>query len=394
MKKITFVIPSRNNLEFLKLAYNSIKNLGNNHEVLVLDDASVDGTTEWLSTLNDDLLLVYRNEGPERIGIVGMFDAGIKIARTEIIMAFHADMVAGPELDVAILRHLEKGTVVSATRVEPPLHPEGLCKVTKNFGIEPEEFDFDVWNKWCTSDGFNEEYTGKVTSGIFAPWCMYKDDFERLGGHDELFAPQSREDSDLFNRFLLAGYKFKQPWDGVVYHFTSRGSRFNKHSGGSTGVDSPEWQKTNLKNEKNFIRKWGCFAMHDHYMLPILFPKYDIGIIAKNCNNQLIELLEPWCTTLYTDGNFNSYIQNQKSETLYDLNKRIFDIHSKVNNNIEIRIDGHKFSEVDYEIIKSISEIIQNQQEIGSFEIENMEVNINSLESTEKTLTTIIKKGN
>ena len=49
MKKITFVIPSRNNLEFLKLAYNSIKNLGNSHEVLVLDDASVDGTTEWLS---------------------------------------------------------------------------------------------------------------------------------------------------------------------------------------------------------------------------------------------------------------------------------------------------------------------------------------------------------
>ena len=129
-------------------------------------------------------------------------------------------------------------------------------------------------------------------------------------------------------------------------------------------------------------------------MLPILFPKYDIGIVAKNCSNQLIELLEPWCTTLYTDGNFDSYIQNQKSETLYDLNKRIFNIHSKVNNNIEIRIDGHKFSEIDYEIIKSISEIIQNQQEIGSFEIENMKVSINSLESTEKTLTTIIKKGN
>ena len=28
MEKITFVIPSRNNLEFLKLAYDSIRNLG------------------------------------------------------------------------------------------------------------------------------------------------------------------------------------------------------------------------------------------------------------------------------------------------------------------------------------------------------------------------------
>jgi len=29
MEKITFVIPSRNNLEFLKLSYKSIKNLKN-----------------------------------------------------------------------------------------------------------------------------------------------------------------------------------------------------------------------------------------------------------------------------------------------------------------------------------------------------------------------------
>ena len=35
MEKITFVIPSRNNLEFLQLAYKSIKNLEGNHEILV-----------------------------------------------------------------------------------------------------------------------------------------------------------------------------------------------------------------------------------------------------------------------------------------------------------------------------------------------------------------------
>ena len=42
---------------------------------------------------------------------------------------------------------------------------------------------------------------------MFAPWCMYKSDFLAVGGHDELFAPQSREDSDLFYRFYLNGYK-------------------------------------------------------------------------------------------------------------------------------------------------------------------------------------------
>ena len=72
MKKITFVIPSRNNLEFLKLAYTSIKALNNNHEVLVLNDASSDGTIDWINSLNDPDLLVYDNPGPERIGIVGI----------------------------------------------------------------------------------------------------------------------------------------------------------------------------------------------------------------------------------------------------------------------------------------------------------------------------------
>ena len=72
----------------------------------------------------------------------------------------------------------------------------------------------------------------RITEGIFAPWCMYKEDFLSIGGHDELFAPQSREDSDLFNRFSLNGYELIQSWDALVYHFTSRGSRFNKFAGG------------------------------------------------------------------------------------------------------------------------------------------------------------------
>jgi succinate dehydrogenase/fumarate reductase flavoprotein subunit len=41
-----------------------------------------------------------------------------------------------------------------------------------------------------------------------------------------LFAPQSKEDTDIFNRFHLNGIKFVQTWEGFVYHMTCRGSRF------------------------------------------------------------------------------------------------------------------------------------------------------------------------
>ena len=67
--KITFVLPSRNNLEFLQLAYKSLRNLKTIHQVLVLDDASVDGTLDWLNSLNDPDLTVYSNPGPNRVGI-------------------------------------------------------------------------------------------------------------------------------------------------------------------------------------------------------------------------------------------------------------------------------------------------------------------------------------
>ena len=45
MKKISFIVPSRNNISYLKWCYNSIiNNLDGQHEILLADDASSDGT--------------------------------------------------------------------------------------------------------------------------------------------------------------------------------------------------------------------------------------------------------------------------------------------------------------------------------------------------------------
>ena len=376
MEKITFVIPSRNNLEFLQLAYKSIRNLETKHEVLVLNDASTDGTQEWIQAQNDPDLITYHNPGPERIGIVGMFDKGIEMARTDIIMAFHADMVACKDLDKNILKHLKPQTVVSATRVEPPLHPDGPEKILRNYGIEVEQFDFESWY-----EGSESLKQDKVTEGIFAPWCIYKEDFLAIGGHDELFAPQSKEDSDLFNRFVLNGYKVLQSWDGLVYHFTSRGSRFNKHAGGSAGNNSQEWLYTTTKNGRNFIRKWGHFIKHDPLMKPIIPPKYDIGLIIKNCNLNLLNTLEPWADTLYVDeGNvptmIKNYIDSEQPNTTVDLNERIKPFDNEKNNEILIQIDGSTFSQQDFQIIQQLPEIIKDSGEVGEFQLGNLFISI------------------
>ena len=378
MKKITFVIPSRNNLEFLKLAYDSIRRLETKHEILVLNDASTDGTQNWIDNLKDKDLIVHHNPGPERIGIVGMFDKGIEMARTEIIFAFHSDMIAAPDLDKNILKHLKKGTVVTATRVEPPLHPEGPEKIVKNFGIEPEEFEQGEWDVWCETQLSNL----KITEGIFAPWCMYKEDFLAVGGHDELFAPQSKEDSDLFNRFSLKGYKFIQPWNALVYHFTSRGSRFNKHAGGAAGKDSPEWQYTTNKNGKNFVRKWGHYIKHDDYMKPIIPSKYNIGIILTNSTMHLLELLEPWCNTIYIDPSMiTDYIKLEQPNTIINLHDRIKPLDNEKQNGILVEINGKKFTQQDMNYIQQLPEILDDstflEEDMGyQFEIGNLYLTI------------------
>ena len=58
-------------------------------------------------------------------------------------MIYHADMYACPYMDTEILKLIKPGSVVSATRIEPPLHPDGPEKILRDFGIEPEEFKED-----------------------------------------------------------------------------------------------------------------------------------------------------------------------------------------------------------------------------------------------------------
>ena len=257
-----------------------------------------------------------------------------------------------------------------------------------NFGIEVDEFNFDSWYK--ESEKLKQD---KITEGIFAPWCMYKEDFLSIGGHDELFAPQSKEDSDLFNRFLLNGYKFIQSWDALVYHFTSRGSRFNKHSGGGAGKNSEEWIQTTTKNGRNFIRKWGHFIKHDSLMKPIIPSKYSIGIILEGNNIELLKVLEPWCDNIYADPNMiQDYIQVEQMNTSMNLYERVLPIDNEKNNEILIKVDSSKFTQQDFSYIQQLAEILDNDKQLRDeqfpcdFQLGNLFININNLNTYQHEL--------
>ena len=403
MKKISFIQPSRNNLKYLKWSYKSIRrNLGPEHEICWADDFSDDGTWEWMNSvcLLDPNVKIHRNEGPTRLGHTILYDTLVDMATNDIVMIYHADMYACPGMDVEVLKHLERGKVVSATRIEPPLHPDGPEKVLKDFGIEPEEFN-ELELLQCVSELKSENKP--ITNGIFAPWAIYKDDFTSMGGHDPLYAPQSKEDSDIFNRFVLNGYELIQTWKGFVYHMTCRGSRFKdgalRNPAGQVfmkGRESSEWLAQNLRSTRNFIRKWGHMVKHDDLMMPIVPPKYDVGFVVKNCDNKMLRELEPWCSDMYGDWvghkgfGVNKYIEEEQPNTQFDLSKKLHSLYTEPDNDVVVRFDASKLNQSNFQILVNLSEILQQSGEVGEMELEIFEFYINKLDTYEKELINVV----
>lgn len=393
--KISLIQPSRNNLKYLKWSYDSIRKNQGNHiaEICIADDASTDGTWEWCVEMEklDPNFKWIRNMGPDRLGHTILYDRLINdVATSDICMIYHADMYLCPGALDEIEKYISDKKIISLTRIEPPLHPDGPEKILADWGTEPEYFNEDKFLQW-----FTNEYKPKVsdtTEGIFAPWAFMKKDFQEIGGHDPLYAPQSKEDSDIFNRFQLNGVQFIQTWKGCVYHMTCRGSRFNPTLT-IPGQNSPEWEAQNYRSTRNFIRKWGHFVKHDEFLKPIIPHKYNIAAHIHNCNYRLLELLEPWFMNVYVRNssilNCDEYISKEQPNTKFNLKDRIkpymFDDNDKPND-IVLEFDGQKFNQQSFNIIQNLPEIISDSGEEGTFEIDIFKIKINKLQTYEKEL--------
>lgn len=384
---ISLIQPSRNNLKYLKWSYASVRrNAGPGIEVCVADDFSNDGTWEWcLETMeHDPHFKAIRNAGPVRLGHTILYDRLInEVATQPIIGIWHADMYMTPGTVEQIIEAVKPGVVVSLTRIEPPLHPPGPEKVLMDFKTEPEDFNEEDFLKWY--QGYQFSAKGKITEGIFAPWFLLKEDFQSTGGHDPLYAPQSKEDSDIFNRFLLKGYSFVQLWEAAVYHMTCRGSRFNPTLT-EVGKNSNEWEAQNIRSTKNFIRKWGHFVKHDSLMKPIVPPKYDIAFRVTNCSIQTLEGLEPWCTAISSDASYSEWVREEQKNTRFNMLARVMPWNAALGNDIVVEFDASKLTQKSFQFIQQLPEILEFNKEIGEFEYDIFKIKVRTLTTYEKEL--------
>jgi glycosyltransferase involved in cell wall biosynthesis len=385
MDKITFCIPSKSNLQYLKKCIPSIRenSYRKDHEIIVFVDSDEDGTIGWLEKEKDKYGITYYVNpelNKELYGIGRAYDYCVEKSATEVFMVFHADMILGKNADLNAWKHLKDKSVVCSTRIEPPIHPNNGEKIQFDFGMWPEEFKWKEFSDYVQSRSFDES----VTNGVFAPWMMYKQDLMNIGGHDPILH-SCREDSDIFNRMQLKGYEFFQPWNSLVYHFTGRGA-------GSFSGDEKRHQKWKSDMDKStleFIRKWKSGVKHGPLMDPIVSPVYDVCFRVYNSQERLIQVLEPWCFSLHCDldqKTLDQYIEREQKNTAFDLKSKFKDPNEESDSDIVVSFDCRKLNNESFQILQNLSEIIKNTEETGTFEIDSFIIEIKNLRRYEEQL--------
>lgn len=267
--KITTCISTNNNLDYVKLAYQSVRKNAyyKDQPIVVIAENCNDGTNEWLESqmLVDTNLKGYIESNEIPLGIGGGMDYCVDKANTEYVNIIHSDMWIAPNQDLELQKIVEsnKGRIIASSfRIQPKIFPNdpdyrpGTVFVPiSEFGEYHHNFNTDHFDKWAVE--FSNENNISVRKGGGAGFFCRKEDYEWIGGNDPIFSPASFDDMDLFIRMQLEGYEFVMTTKSVVYHFSARGSHFRDEAKDRFNSKSERQQKAEYDNSRKFIQKWG-----------------------------------------------------------------------------------------------------------------------------------------
>lgn len=264
------------------------------HEVLVLIDSDNQNTYEKLLDYrkNKSNIKIHKNTTGHRIGYQKNISILFGNASNDIVCYLQSDMVVSPEFDKYFLEALaeDDNRVITMARIEPPIHPESPEKITKSFGLTPDEFKYDEFMEFAKN--LTKE-NRPLVYGHFAPFGLYKKTyFDRLGGFDTQFRC-SREDSDFIIRLSACGLNALETWNASVYHYTcvsSRGKEWYKNDDKQVEITNGWQGRADQEELKRFIRKWGYFG-HEYK------PKYKTHLfidVNSPPNITLLSGIEPY----------------------------------------------------------------------------------------------------
>ncbi len=235
--KYSILLPSWNNLEYLKLCVRSIHTHSYyNPQIIVIVNEGKDGTVEWIDAKKEiDYIHVTEN-----IGICYGLNSCRSLIKSDYVVYINDDMYVLPGWDKVLFDEVAqidtREFILSSTMIEPT-DTGNRCVVVQDFGQAINSFKEDALLKEYV-DLYRNDWCG----GTWPPNLVHIDVWDLVGGLSIEFSPGMYSDPDFSRKLYELGVRiFKGKGNSLVYHFGSKSTRRIKTNQG----------------RKTFILKWG-----------------------------------------------------------------------------------------------------------------------------------------
>ena len=253
------VIPSLNNLEYLRLAISSLeKNSKYKNEIIVHVNIGNDGTLDFLKHKNIKYTFTNYNAG-----ITKGMNLAVKITSNKYIIYAHDDFYFCPDWDYYLNNEII-------------LMKDDMFYLSGTM-INNGQVKFDCGNTIDTFDenkllsNLNSIKTNNFQGSTWAPTLISKRLWNHVGGFSEEYFAGSGSDPDFNMKLWRVGVRiFKGIGKSKVYHFGSIVSRKK---------DNNEVKWSGSRGGKIFLLKWGI-------SIKLFTSFYLLG--CKTVNNTLI----------------------------------------------------------------------------------------------------------
>ena len=264
----SIIIPTFNNLNYLKLCILSIKkNSKFKHQIIPHVNIGNDGSKEYIENLGLDYTFTDYNAG-----ICEGMNKAAKKAKFDYILYAHDDFYFCPKWDEVLHNEIEK-IDHKKFYLSGIMMNNGPIKLNCGNSLE----DFNEKKLLETFEKFNHyDFQGST----WAPHLIHKSLWNSVGGFSEEFYPGTGSDPDLNMKLWLEGVRiFKGLNDCKVYHFGSIVTRKYKNHPTIT-------TESGSKGGKLFLLKWGIsikffkkfYLQSDKiYKGPLNTPKKDLN---------------------------------------------------------------------------------------------------------------------
>lgn len=222
MSDLTVIIPNFNGKKYLIKCLNSLKIQNCSFNVIIIDNASTDGSVEYIVN-NYPEYTVIKNE--KNFGFAVAVNQGIKASNTDYIFLLNNDVVLEINCISNLLECIKKDLNFFAV-ASKMIQYQDRDKIDD----AGDEYSILGWTKKVGEGKFPDLYNKKreIFSACAGASLYRKSVFNEIGYFDENFFAYM-EDIDISYRAKIYGYKCIYCPKAVVYHIGSAtsGSRYN-----------------------------------------------------------------------------------------------------------------------------------------------------------------------